>query len=151
MKFDKSKVYTALNADEVKVGSRGCIADTIAGLKDRVENEDIHTLIDIKNEEYRWRFGADDGNPDYWNLFYLVEEPIGYRPYEDNNELQEDFGYLQNIWVKRKDTKNSYLITAFEVISGVYYVRVCDKVITLTELFEDYCSLAGKPLGKKIK
>lgn len=33
MTFDKNKVFTAINADEVKVGSKGFFGDTISGLK----------------------------------------------------------------------------------------------------------------------
>ena len=36
MKFDKSRVYTAQNADELKVGSKVIVADSLQGLKDRL-------------------------------------------------------------------------------------------------------------------
>ena len=36
MEFDKTRVYTALNADELKVGSRVIIGNTIEELKNRV-------------------------------------------------------------------------------------------------------------------
>lgn len=36
MEFDKLKVYTALNASEVKVGSKGYGSDTIEDLKNKV-------------------------------------------------------------------------------------------------------------------
>lgn len=36
MEFDKSKVFTALNASEVKVGSKGYGSDTIEDLKNLV-------------------------------------------------------------------------------------------------------------------
>ncbi len=39
MQFDKSRVYTKLNADEVKEGSEGYFADTLNDLKDIVEYE----------------------------------------------------------------------------------------------------------------
>ena len=32
MEFDKSRVYTALNADELQIGSKCIFADTVKGL-----------------------------------------------------------------------------------------------------------------------
>lgn len=33
MKFDKNKVFTALNADELPIGSKVIVADNLASLK----------------------------------------------------------------------------------------------------------------------
>ena len=38
MKFDKSRVYTALNADELKVGSKVIVADSVRALKNAVKD-----------------------------------------------------------------------------------------------------------------
>lgn len=74
MKFDKSKVYTALNADELKVGSKVIAANTLGDLKSRVErNGTLIQLGRINTEEYQCRFTCDDGI-DY-AFAYLVEEP----------------------------------------------------------------------------
>lgn len=70
-----------------------------------------------------------------------------YRPYNDNSELREDFGYSPSIWVVLKGTKNSYLITAYEVIDNKSYVHVGNEVITLLELFDKYCKCSNRPLG----
>lgn len=74
MKFDKSKVYTALNADELKVGSKVIAANTLGDLKSRVERNGMLIQLDrINSEEYQCRFTCDDGI-DY-AFAYLVEEP----------------------------------------------------------------------------
>lgn len=39
MKFDKSKLYTAVNADELKVGSKVFVADNLEELRTEVEYE----------------------------------------------------------------------------------------------------------------
>lgn len=39
MEFDKSKIYTVVNADEVKIGSKGYFANTILELETCVELE----------------------------------------------------------------------------------------------------------------
>ena len=73
MEFDKSKVYTALNADELKIGSKVIVADDIASLRDRVkEDKDIVTLEMVRPEWFESRFEDDTC---YWTLAYLVSEP----------------------------------------------------------------------------
>lgn len=73
MEFDKSKVYTALNADELKIGSKVIVADSLSRLKSRVEADyNIVLLEDIRSEEYDSRFYNGDA---YFNLAYLVSEP----------------------------------------------------------------------------
>lgn len=82
MEFDKNKVYTALNADEVKVGSIGFFADTLQELEDRVKNETPLLIVQsINNKDYTCRFHSGDGNGIWgiWELFYLVEEPVGIK------------------------------------------------------------------------
>lgn len=148
MEFDRSKVYTSLTADEIKLGSKGYFANVLADLKLCIGNEP-DVLEDILTEGHQNRFYFDNRA---YNLFYLVEEPEEereYRPYENNNELREDFNYSPSIWVKLKGTKNTYLITAYEVIDGDSYVHVDKDTISLDELFNNYCSLLDEPLGKK--
>ena len=86
MEFDKSRVYTALNADELKVGSKVIVADNIANLKERVAeyDEDRHAtkIISIDDEHSQLRFETD-GTGNYvgthWELAYLVSEPSPLR------------------------------------------------------------------------
>ena len=77
MEFDKSKVYTALNADELKVGSKVIIADTLECLKSRVRENDTSNysgrLLSVFPEDCQYRFQFEDENK--YALAYLVEEP----------------------------------------------------------------------------
>lgn len=73
MTFDKSKVYTALNADELSVGDIVYLADTMSRLKYVVDVDDKNyftTLNRILNEEERHRFV--DENYLTYNLAYFV-------------------------------------------------------------------------------
>lgn len=90
MEFDKSRVYTALNADELKVGSKVIVANCVADLKKRVigyykENVTgfVTALASIKDEDNQFRFiiNADIGEyaPVSWGLAYLVSEPNAIR------------------------------------------------------------------------
>lgn len=73
MEFDKSRVYTALNADELKVGSKVIVADNVRALKNAVEDEGVRILQGIASESNVYRFVMSvDGA---YALAYLVEEP----------------------------------------------------------------------------
>lgn len=73
MKFDKSKVYTALDADELKVGSKIIVADNLSELRQLVaENTTPITLMSVRDEKCSTRFYCAGWS---WNLAYLVEEP----------------------------------------------------------------------------
>lgn len=73
MEFDKSKVYTALNADELKVGSKVIVADDLSHLKDYVKDELICTLEHVTAESEGCRFVANGSV--LYSLAYLVSEP----------------------------------------------------------------------------
>lgn len=168
MEFDKTKVYTAQNADEIKTGSKGYLADNIAELQRCVFYEDkdyFFTIKGILSEDENYRFLADNysGNEVSWNLFYLVEEPKENkcRPYKDIAELKQDFSGRYNsntdwngkvnpmynplIWVKSKRTGNQRLITVLN--SDNNCVRLSSISVELRELFEDYVYLDGSPCG----
>lgn len=77
MKFDKNRVYTALNADELKPGDKVFLADTITYLKTLVRVEGLMLEIDyIAGEDSMRRFCFYNKENDEiyrYNLAYLVE------------------------------------------------------------------------------
>ena len=77
MEFDKSKVYTALNADELKVGSKIIVADSIKNLRDRVEEGSwvADTLVTIGPVSCKDRFIVVESETYGFNLAYLISEP----------------------------------------------------------------------------
>ena len=73
MDFDVARVYTAANADELKVGSKVIVADTLGGLKNLVRDAgDISKLKEVCEEDVGHRFKVNDGS---YALAYLVEKP----------------------------------------------------------------------------
>ena len=76
MKFDKNRVYTALNADELKVGSTVIVANDLRSLRAKVEKFDnsyeIH-LSDILSESAMHRFETSSGY--LYVLAYLISPP----------------------------------------------------------------------------
>ncbi|WP_443739602.1 DUF4406 domain-containing protein [Treponema sp.] len=79
MKFDKNRIYTALNADELKKGDKVIVADTLAELRRAVEVssiEDARKVEVIRKDREIYRFGVMSSTSDYcfgFNLAYLVE------------------------------------------------------------------------------
>lgn len=72
MEFDRSKVFTALNAEELEVGSMVIVADSMMSLKSRVLAGTAPTkLVKINTDAFPARFAADGD----WLLAYLVEGP----------------------------------------------------------------------------
>ena len=77
MTFNKSKVYTALNADELKIGSRVVLCDSLLELKEAVETEKkgtIQNLAIIHGEDMPFRFTGDKYHSGHL-LAYLIEPP----------------------------------------------------------------------------
>ena len=78
MEFDKSKVYTALNADELKVGSKVIVGDTVDALRNRVQNGTTPlTLSEIRRDSYERRFRVEEyTEPEsVFSFVYLISEP----------------------------------------------------------------------------
>jgi hypothetical protein len=87
MEFDKSRVFTALNADEVKVGSKGYFADSIRVLKETIKETlkdscaaAYGEIDEIKNDSCACRFSIKKNSA--YSFFYLVKEPM-----EKNTDL----------------------------------------------------------------
>lgn len=77
MEFDKSKIYTVLNADELKLGSKVYVADSLEALQSYVEdnnNAQICTIKRIMEKCYRGRFCVYEYEYTF-ALAYLVSEP----------------------------------------------------------------------------
>ena len=77
MEFDKAKVYTALNADELKVCSKVIIGNTIEALRNRVQNGTTPlTLSEIRSDRYEKRFKVAEYEEDsVFSFIYLISEP----------------------------------------------------------------------------
>ena len=77
MEFDKARVYTAVNAEELKVGSIVICEDSLRDLKKSVVNDDTPGILEIiEDESYEYRFQVKrNGDACHHALVYLVEEP----------------------------------------------------------------------------
>lgn len=72
MEFDKNRVYTAVNADELRVGSIIVVAGNLENLERKVENSELTTLVRVESKGWNGRFYAEKT---HWYLAYLVDVP----------------------------------------------------------------------------
>ena len=115
MKFDKSRVYTALNAEELPIGSICVFADTIRGLRRKIE-EGKDT---IRVETFTGLYGCGEGCGDIqfsdgfytYNYAYLIEPPAEpkYKPFESVEKAMEAIK-KHGGWVKDKKSNSQCLL-----------------------------------------
>ena len=170
MKFYVDKVFVSLNADDVKIGSKGYCADSLVNLKTIVENEVRLAYGEVTriNDKYcPYRFRID--NITDKAFFYLVEEPEEKkpRPYSNPEEMIEDFKKRYNsyggwsgkenpmysplIWIKSKNTGFRHLVTDYGCSEGGPCNKSCIWIgsfsLEFKELFDKYTYLDGTPCG----
>lgn len=159
MTFDISKVYTMLNAEDVKIGSKGYFADNVKTLKEAVLAEDsvmFGEVEEIFDDSASRRFGIKDESGCGFGLFYPVNKPESkkFRPYTNVNEMVDDFKERSHhvsdnkdqnlsIYVKSKDNAMMFLVTCF----GDGYIRIGLCTTTFANLFKNYTYLDGSPCG----
>lgn len=156
MEFDKLKVYTALNAEKLKVGSRCIFADTVQALCEKVESDDaqqyVHVLTDIRGDGEAERFEEDDYIAHV--LAYLIEPPAGskYKPFESIDKAMEAIK-AHGGWVKDKTTDNLKLITSIGKISdSVASIGVGGSYYTFTTFLDRYVFADdGSPCGELVE
>lgn len=104
MEFDKSRVFTALNANELKLSSKVICADNMGQLKAQVhEEEGITTLTNVAGDWCLYRFETYD---DAYVLAYLVEPP-------EEKKLKVSDLKLGDI-VRHKSGNLEYLVTGID-------------------------------------
>lgn len=165
MEFDKSNVYTALNADEIKAGDKVIVADTVEELMQCVSLDYNNTILKcVRNRNSTHRFISSSDNS--YLLAYLVERAAKkkWRAYKDCDEMIADFKrrliesepngtavlpdslmWHPMIWVRRKDTDRKQLCTSF----GGTVIGIDDETVNFDteEVFNDYTYLDGSPCG----
>jgi len=122
MTFNKSKVYTALNADELKAGYKVYVSDNMYYLRECVEEGlEPCILTRVLSEKEPKRFCIDDKSNEKWQLAYLIEPPAGskYKPFESVDKAMEAI-LKHGGWIKSKDGKKVFFITGFNKKENVF-------------------------------
>ena len=156
MEFDKSRVYTALNADELEVGSMVIVADSLFILRNTVKNADkkfIVKLTGIADEMAPERFCV---NGIAWAFAYLVslsksKKTPKYKPFSNSETAYKTIA-AHGRWLKMKG--GGYL-----TIAGINIERENNEEILVGRFWHsaqdvfDACVFAddGSPVGEKIE
>ena len=115
MKFDKSRVYTAVNADELPIGSKCIFADTLGALSAKVQSEEYKDFITILKRIYNDGFyNRFDTGDDLFCFAYFIEsssKPM-YKPFESVEKAMEAIK-KHGGWVNDK-IGLSYFVTAYD-------------------------------------
>ena len=153
MEFDKSRVYTALNADELPIGSRCVFADTIHDLRKKVESDSVqrsvYVLRYICDSSKMERFEEDDNA--VFLLAYLIEPPVEpkYKPFESVEKAIEA-SKKHGGWVKDKKNNVQLLVVGFDDDNGFFLGN--GYSCSYTVLFLDYVFADdGSPCGELVE
>ena len=149
MKFDKSRVYTAVNADELQIGSKCIFADTVKGLRRKVEEDTyrVETFYRLHNNS------GDDlfvGNDCAYCYAYLIEPPDEpkYKPFESVEKAMEAIK-KHGGWVKDKKNNVQLLVVGFDDDNGFLGNGYS---CSYTGLFLDYVFADdGSPCGELVE
>lgn len=158
MKFDKSRIYTVVNADEIKLGSEGYFADNIYCLQQAVQHDDkeyFGKVVDIKDIGTGFRFVTDNGL--CFSLFYFIEvqEENKFCPFKNTDDMITEFcrrsGKLLQfstidppvIYFKNKISGRSYIMSAFDC----HLVKICHETYDMIDLFNNFTFNDGSPCG----
>ena len=152
MEFYKSKVYTSVNADELKIGSMCIFANTIADLRNMVQDEDerhyMSELTQVFPDSVVERFEQDD--TEVYAFAYLIEPPAepNYKPFSD---IEKTFEIIKKHggWVKKKANGDLHLVSHIGKITDGMLSISCWTSETLLKnfVFAD----DGSPCGEFVE
>lgn len=156
MEFDKSRIYTAVNADELAIGSTCIFADTIQALRQKVQGgfsagdcakDYFRHLVKIYDDDSVERFVADDDDTHIYA--YLIEPPAEpkYKPFASVEEAMKAIK-AHGGWIKYNVSASYSLV--IEYGSGSIYANA--KCIYMQDLLDDYVFADdGSPCGVPVE
>ena len=105
MEFDKSRVYTSVNAHGLKIGSKCIFADTLGALSAKVQRKEYKDFITILKRIYDDGFyNRFDTGDDLFCFAYLIEspsKPMTYKPFESVDKAMDAIK-KHGGWLERK-------------------------------------------------
>ena len=153
MEFDKSRVYTALNADELKIGSKCLFADTVRGLRRKVEEEGcanrVETFYRLHNN------GADNlfvGNDCAYCYAYLIEPPAEpKKPFSNMENLKKAAVKCKGFIKTKQGAQEGIIIGISFDYRAIIKTRWGVNYLTFEQLFESYIFDDGTPCGELVE
>ncbi|MFC2478747.1 MAG: hypothetical protein ACFNQG_06940 [Treponema socranskii subsp. buccale] len=148
MKFDKNRVYSVANADDLQIGSECIFADTLYDLQQYVqEDSHIDELVRVRNSKENLRF--EGKNWVHYVLAYLIEPPAEkkYKPFESVEEAMKAIK-AHGGWISRKNTTMNWLVIKYSCLT----LMTSNDIIGVETLFENYeFSDDGSPCGVPVE
>jgi len=138
MEFDKSRVFSAVNADELKVGSKCIFADTVKALRKKVQADDyaqyVQPFIRLHDNGYDVQFLADCYT---YNYAYLIEPPSKpkYRPFESVDKAMEAIKAHGRYVIKTNNMMSAFLVTEDDKDQGESRIFIDGYWYSLQELY----------------
>ena len=138
MEFDKSRVYTAVNADELKIGSKVICADTVKALRKKVQADDyaqyVQPFIRLLDNGYDVQFLAGCY---LYNYAYLVEPPAEpkYKQFESVEKAMEAIKAHGRYVIKTNNMMSAFLVTEDDKDQGESRIFIDSHWYGLQELY----------------
>ena len=152
MEFDKSKVYTAVNADELKIGSKCIFANNVFTLKDHVRNNyPAEILISVCSETITERFNSD--SDEFYSLAYLIKPSAKskYKPFSNMENLKKSAVKYKG-FIKTKQGVQEGIIIGISFDNRVIIKkRYGLEYLAFEQLFESYTFDDGTPCGELVE
>lgn len=154
MEFDISKIYTAVNAESLPIGSKCIFAHRLSELKDAVrENKSPSILKEVLGENKEYRF--DNGDILQYSLAYLIEPPKQYqgkyyKPFETRDEVLAVISVFNNI-VKDKESKGFLTVNNVYTFNDKTFVFIADRSMSMADMFLHFTFADGSPFGKPVE
>ena len=156
MEFDKSKVYTAVNADELRIGDRVILGDSLSELREEVEAEKeaaIQNLMIIHGENMSFRFTGDKYHSGR-SLAYLIEPPAEpkYKPFESVDKAMEAIKAHGRYVIKTNNMMSAFLVTEDDEDKGESRIFIDSRWYSLQELCRLFVFADdGSPCGELVE
>jgi hypothetical protein len=119
MDFDVSKVYTAIDADDLHVGDVVILADTMADLRMLVEEAEADScktrLTEIRDESHVYRFRTES---DGYMLAYLIDSTPGlsWTELAIGDIIKTKYGFITRMVTGINTTNSKVRIEAGSVV-----------------------------------
>ena len=147
MKFDKSRVYTAGNTEELPIGSKCIFADTLGALSAKVKIKEYKDfIISLKRIYNDGSYDRFDNGYDLFCFAYLIEPPAKqkYKLFESVEKAMEAIK-KHGGWVKWKDDDIQGLVVG----KSDDRVKILQDWVLPEELFEGFVFADdGSPCGE---
>lgn len=117
MEFDKSKVYTAVNADELEAGDVVIAADTLHDLTESVKTgEDVREIMSIESSDCTYRFTVT-GYVEYALAYLIAKHDDPYKEFAKAQAEGKDIWYRNNDgeWHPGKHYSFSYPVDRYSL------------------------------------